>query len=83
MENKSKLTGKPLNIFDLNLAIYGKMDPDAIDISPEEMKKLWPAAIPTIRSSKPIGKIIITSTSGSKSSSYFKQLFENEKDTNL
>ena len=76
MEDNSKLTGKPIDICALNLALYGKTDPDSVDISLEEMKKLWTAVMPTIRSSKPIGKLIITSTSESKNSDWFKRLWE-------
>lgn len=79
MEDNSKLTGKPIDICALNLALYGKMDPDSVDISPEEMKKLWPEVMPTIRNSKPIGKIIVTSTSESKNSNWFKEIWNNTK----
>lgn len=79
MEDNSKLTGKPIDIFALNLALYGKADPDSVDISPEEMKKIWPAVIPRLRNQKPIGKIIVGSTIESKNSNWVKQIWDDAK----
>jgi len=79
MEDNSKLTGKPIDICALNLVLYGKTDPDAIDISPEEMKKLWQAVMPTLRNHPKQGIIIVGSSAESKNANFFKQLWEDGK----
>lgn len=44
MGEKDKiLSGRPVDITDLNLALYGQLDPDVPPISMKQYLKLWPA----------------------------------------
>ncbi len=68
MGNQRKIDGRALNVAKMNLALYGKMDPDA----PRDDQK----RIPLIKDGKPIGTIVVIGT-GEKEGNYdFKSLWE-------
>lgn len=69
-----KLKGYPIPFTDLNLLLYGKMDPDSVDMSPEKLKEAFEAAMPKLRSGT-VGKAIIISTVNDKNN-WFKKIWE-------
>lgn len=58
---KKEFNGKPFNYLD---EFYNGEDPDAPNLSSEEIKILWDMAKPKISSDKPVGKLIIVGTKG-------------------
>lgn len=72
MSNK-KLKGHPIPFTELNLLLYGKMDPDSVDFSPKE-KEILKRFTPKI-SNRISGKVIITSSTNDNNN-YFKKLWE-------
>lgn len=67
-----KLKGEELSVTDLNLAMYGQMDPDEVKVTPESYEKLWAKVKPTV-----VGKMIITGTAGGAGDGkFFKQIWD-------
>jgi hypothetical protein len=61
-DKSSKITGGPLSITDMNLALYGQMDPDMPDLTAEQLEKIYDIALPKLN--LPAGKIIMMGTGG-------------------
>lgn len=63
--DKKKLKGVPPSIAEMNLALYGKMDPDMPDGDPAALRKLFESARPEMdKIRKQFGSVIITGTGG-------------------
>lgn len=60
MKKKKLLKGSPLNLVDMNLAMYGCTDPDFPPISSHIRENIPPIALPTTTEIK--GQIIIVGT---------------------
>lgn len=69
-----KLKGHPIPFTELNISLYGKADPDSVDLSPKE-KEVLNKFTPKL-SNRIVGKAIITSTSSIDGNTHFKKLFE-------
>ncbi len=69
------MDGKAIDITKLNLFLYGKMDPDSVDIPSEQFKELWDTFMSKIDSYRKmgIGVLMLTSTVDEKGSMGFEE----------
>lgn len=75
MKDNKKLKGSGIDLYEMNMVLYGTGDPDTPNISPSTMKEIWDCAKPKI--DIPIGRVIITGTPiGNKD---FKETWDNAK----
>ena len=82
MAKKKRLKGDAMNIAEMNLAIYGSMDPDmpsfATQADRDRFLKDWKAAIPKFDGSRNIGVPMIFGTGGTiDSGKGFEDIFKN------
>lgn len=72
----SNLKGKPPSITELNLLMYGELDPDMPNIPPEIAKEMWKACEPKFSQNR-VGKVFLFGTGGDiKYEDSTKELFE-------
>jgi len=78
-ENEKALSGRAFDILDLNLLLYGQMDPDVPPISMHEYLKLWPTSkegsLFNLRKELH-APITISSTTGGSSNNFFKNVWD-------
>ena len=72
---RKQLKGSNIDIININRTLYGYGDPDALNLTADQIFEIWEKALPKL--SKKRGKIIITSTPIGINDCDFKNLWDN------
>lgn len=79
MKKDKTLKGYPPSLTDMNLVLFGQMDPDVPNIPSSKLKEMYAAAYPSVFT-KPIGGIVIFSTADRSDTVGFKNIWDDSID---